>query len=370
MQSREAHESRLARRYLLQRVAGAAGVAAVGFVFSASLGWPQTKAQNQSSTRGPRIAYTHPAYILALNSVAAPRDFGPRAGLSFGSQDLTFFESHSVATQSLLAGRYDVIAGSTASNLAVISRGAPLKIFLSIHNSHNLVLAAREHVNSMDQLFDPKVRVGVDSPGGAGHQALMALLKVRGIRRSWKELPNVVTLESTVARTTALANGDIDVGVINSTQWEQLNQAMPGRFKQLAALHEEVPNYLSLSFAARVDYLENSAEAVTRLAEALLEANRTLMTRYPTFLQAVRRYIAGGGPEEPLVRRAWSLIRQFPIWDPNGDLEDAAVDTMIDLAQEASLVARPLRVAEVVDRRPLETALQRLGRVSREQLLG
>ena len=361
--------SRVTRRSFMSRAVQLGGAA---LALNVELGtWAlHSKAQSRATIRGPRVGYSHPPYLAALNAVVAPRDYASRIGMTFGEQDLLYLESHALATQLLLSRRIDVVAGSTFAHLAAIERGAPLRIFASIHNSHDLVLVARNGITSVDQLFDPKVRLGGDSPGGVAHLALILLLKALGSRRSWRDLPNLVILDSSDVRRTALLNGDVDAAVILSYQYEELTRAMPGRFTLLAALYKDAPGYNMLSFAARADFIDSEFEKVARLTEALITANRDLVDSYPRYLQAVRKYIPGGGPGEDLVRSQWELVRQFPIWDLNGGLEDAVVSRTISLAREASVIGKALEPDKVVDRRAISSALEKIGRVPMGSMRG
>ena len=340
-------------------VAGALPVLPLGF-----------KARAQQQVKAPRIAFTSPTLPSYVNTVVGPLEFGPKLGLSFGEFNLLFFESHAVATQVVLAGRADVVGGSTASHLILRETGRDFKLFAPFVGTIDIVLAANEKVRGVEDLFKPNIRVAVDSPGGSGQLYLEALLDVLHAGRRVKDIPNPLILESSGLRATALANGDVDAAPIQSYQFLDANKALGGRLRVLAALDENVPLYLDQAFAAPSSWISQNLEAATRLAAAVLAANRALMRDFAYYVRSVRRYVRGGGPGEDVLRNLWERIRRYPFWALNDGLEYERVELMIDLAYKGGLLRRRLKAEEVVDRRPIEAALKLLGQASRSEVVG
>ncbi len=319
----------------------------------------------------PRIAYTSPTLPSYVNTKVAPTDFGPRFGLTFAENQLITFDSHATATQTVLSGRADIVAGSTASHILLQQQNRDFKIFAPFLGTDDFVLAMNEKVKSPDDLFTEGVRVSTDSAGGAGYLILQAFLDGLETGKRVADIPTLVTLESSGQRTTALANGDVDASVIHINQFNEANEAQGGKLRTLATLYETVPNYLKESFAAPKEWLDEHQEEACALTAAILSADRELIRDFNYYQQSVEKFVEGGGPEEEELQTLHSLIRQYPFWGVNGELmEQDNIGFMIDLMTRTEMLTEDVTVEQVVDRRPIECALQRIGEVSQEDLTG
>ena len=105
-------------------------------------------------------------------------------------QNVTKFDSHTNAVQTLLDGKAQVMATSFSAILDAREQGEDVKLFCPYVSMDDFVLAGAHGVNNAGQLFDPSTRVGIDSPGGAGAIVLNALLSGVGEPRDVDELPN------------------------------------------------------------------------------------------------------------------------------------------------------------------------------------
>lgn len=319
--------------------------------------------------KGPRIALTSPTQPSFVYTLAGPMEYGSRFGLEFQDGDITTFESHAVATQAALAGRMDVVGGSTISHLTLVEQGKPFKIFAPFINTDDFVLAVRNNVKNIDDLIKPETRVAVDSPGGAGNTIFDAMLMAAGAKFRVKDIPNVTILESSGLRATAFASNNIDATVIHLAQFEQAKAQAGETARILASLYETTPHYVKETFAAPSAWIDSHLEEAAALNKALITAARELTASYELFKQMVRKYIAGGGPDEQVLKSTWELIRKYDFWPVNGGLDDEGIAFMIDLAYESGLIKKKLDVAQCVDRRPLEAALKDIGRIDKSQLL-
>lgn len=359
-------EDTISRRDVMGRVARVgAATAGLGAV-SAFLRGVRVGAQQTLPV--PRIAYTSPTLPSYVHTIVGPLDFGPRFGLNFTQAQLTRFESHATATQTVLAGRAEIVAGSTASHLILREQGRDFKIFAPFLGVDDFVLAVNEKVRSPEDLFNPRVRVASDSAGGAGYLILEAFLQVLNTGRRVRDIPNLVILESSGLRTTAIANGDVDASIIHIDQFMSANRATGGRLRTLVSLYDNVPLYMKEAFAAPASWLDRNLEVATALTAALLSANRALMRDFGYYVRSVRRIVQGGGPDEEVLRSLWDLIRRYPFWGVNDELlQRERIAFMIDLTRRSGLLSRALPADEAVDLRPVQGALAMIGRVSREE---
>lgn len=358
----------MSRRDLIKEAVRVGTAASLGSV-SVLGGLGRVRAE-QRELPVPRIAYTSPTLPSYVNTIVGPLDFGPRFGLNFSEFQLLRFESHATATQTVLAGRAEVVAGSTASHLILREQGRDFKIFAPFLGVDDFVLAVNEKVRSVEDLFNPSVRVASDSAGGAGYLILEAFLEVLKTGRRVRDIPNLVVLESSGLRTTAIANGDVDASIIHVDQFERANQAAGGRLRTLVTLYDNVPLYVKESFAAPASWIDRNLEVATALVAALISANRALMRDLDYFVRSVRRIIRGGGPPDEELRKLWNLIRRYPFWGINDELlQPDRIGYMIDLCRRSGLLQGRLSAEDAVDLRPVQRALAMIGRVSRQEFL-
>ena len=135
--------------------------------------------------------------------------YGGDFGLAISvEQNVTKFDSHTDAVQTLLDGDAQVMATSFSAILDAREQGEDVKMFCPYVSMDDFVLAGANGVNTAGQLFEPSTRVGIDSPGGAGAIVLNAMLSGIGEPRDVDEIPNQQIIESSSARTAAWAAGE------------------------------------------------------------------------------------------------------------------------------------------------------------------
>lgn len=153
-------------------------------------------------------------------------------------KNVTIFDSHTTAAQTVLAGKAQVMGSSVASILDAREQGADLKIFCPYVSMDDFVLAGAHGVNTVGQLFEPSTRVGIDSPGGAGAIILNALLRGVGETRDTEDIPTQQIVESSSARAAEWGAGNIDATVIHENQCERPKGAV-NQPVRIVTLHEK-----------------------------------------------------------------------------------------------------------------------------------
>ena len=87
---------------------------------------------------------------------------------------MTTFDSNTNLVEAARAENAQVMATSVSAILDARENGQDLKIFCPYVSMDDFVLAGANGVNTVDQLFEPTTRVGIDNPGGAGAIVLNA----------------------------------------------------------------------------------------------------------------------------------------------------------------------------------------------------
>jgi len=200
---------------------------------------------------------TKPSFV---HTVYGPIHYGPEFGLNLTQDNFIIFESHATATQSVLAGQSAIVGGSFISHLILRETGLDFKVFCPLVNLDDFVIAGRNGVTQIEQLFDPAVRVAVDSPGGAAGIILDAMLQAAGTERTVAHLPNLRILESSSLRTSVFVAGGVDATVLHLTQFKQAAAEVPDAVI-ITSLYEDVPVFLKEAYAAPASWLEENQES-------------------------------------------------------------------------------------------------------------
>ncbi|SRX79701.1 ABC transporter substrate-binding protein [Mycolicibacterium parafortuitum] len=284
-----------------------------------------------------------------------------RNGHDFGlalsaEQNITKFDTHTDAVQTLLDDNAQVLATSTSAILDTREHGHDVKMFCPYVSMDDFVLAGANGVNSAGQLFEPSTRVGIDSPGGAGAIVLNALLSGVGEHRDVHEIPNPQIIESSRGRTAAWASGQLDATVIHDTQYDSAH-ATVDRPVLIATLYDNAPGFIKVAQAARADWLVQNRELAARYCATTLRAMKTLKSDFTLFRAAVDEYIAEP-PSEKSLRELFDLIQRYPFWTEDGGLSEDSVRFMIDIANESGVLTQPMNAADVVDRETLRRAVE------------
>ncbi|MGO4441723.1 ABC transporter substrate-binding protein [Mycobacterium sp. 2YAF39] len=284
-----------------------------------------------------------------------------RNGGDFGlaisvEQNVTKFDSHTNAVQTLLDGNAQIMATSFSAILDAREQGQDVKMFCPYVSMDDFVLAGANGVNNAGQLFDPSTRVGIDSPGGAGAIVLNALLSGIGEPRDVDEIPNQQIIESSSARTEAWGAGQLDATVIHDTQYDGA-EATVDRPVLIATLYENAPGFIKVAQAARADWLVQNRELAARYCATTLRAMRALKSNFAVFQAAVDEYVEPT-PSEQSLRELFDLIQKYPFWTDDGGLSDDSVKFMIDIARESGVLTQPMNPADIVDRETLSRAVE------------
>lgn len=306
----------------------------------------------------PQIAFTSPAQPSYVNTRVGPLVYGPEFGLEFTEDDFTVFESHSTATQTTLSGRADIVGGSFVSHALVREAGEDFQVFCPFVSLDDFVLAGRNGVNSIDQLFEAETRVAIDSPGGAGAMILNAMLQAADAG-TIQDIPTTTVLESSGQRTTAFAADEVDATVIHLTQFTQaLAEAPDGEV--ITSLYEDVPVYIKEAFAAPSEWLEENRDTAVAFCASILRANQELAGDFDAFAEAVAQHVEEP-PEEAELQELFALISEYEFWPVDGGMSDDAVTFMMDVAVASGVLTETQDPADLIARDIIDEAVALAG---------
>lgn len=306
----------------------------------------------------PSIGLSSSPGASYLPVIAGPIMAGPKFGLKMTKDDFTIFDSSTTLTQSTLSGQADIAGQSTIAHLLLIDRGQPFKLFATYSLSDDFVIAGRGDIKTIEQLKEPSTVVASDSPGGAGQAVFDAMLKANDAGFLVTDIPKKIIVESSSERTSALASGDCDATVIHIVQANAVEKET-GDVNIIAKLYGEVPNFMKEAYAARTDWLDENLETAAAVTASVIQNSRDLLASYEAFEAACEELMEEPPPKEEL-EELFGILKENEIYPVDGGITDERIQYMIDLGKEEGIIENDLTPDDVLDRRPLERALEML----------
>lgn len=298
---------------------------------------------------------TQPNWVATKYGVLT---FGEDFGLDMSLEDFTTFDSHSVATQTVLSGQADVVAGSFVSDLLLIAQGQDFQAFCPYISQDDFVIAGANGVDSIEELFEEGTTVAMDSPGGAGSVIFDAMLQAAGETRTTADMPGQQILESSGLRTSAYASGDVDATVIHEPQFAEAAPQVTDPVI-IATLYSEVPGYLKEVHAAPTAWLDENVEVAASYCAAVLKGMRVLEADFELFVEASEEYSESEALDEETLSEIHSLIQEYEFWPgEDGGLDQESVEFMGQVAVNSGLLDEAPAYEDVVHEEILERAVE------------
>lgn len=304
------------------------------------------------------MAYSAPAAADDVTTWYGPRDIAPE---EFDLEtEIQVFEGIDLAIQSVLAGQAELARGSTTAASTIIETGKPFKMIGSTAFNTDYVLVTSPDIESLQDIVDQNAVVGMSAPTGLDVVQLAAVMFQEGVIESVDEL-NLERIGFSSSRQNAMLNGDIDVSPQHYDQWLAMQEENPD-LNMLLRFGDELDDWVQEVYMAPEETIENKPDELTSLLKAQLRAHRDVYDQgFDLYLDLVREYVPGGGPEEESLRTNFEYMTEIEIWPPDGDLEQSSVDNMLDVADRVGLTDSRVPTDEAMDRSFLDQALEDIG---------
>jgi ABC-type nitrate/sulfonate/bicarbonate transport system substrate-binding protein len=315
-------------------------------------------AQAQQLVRGPRVALTSPTTATSVQRIYGPVHYGAEFGLEVQPDDFTVFESHTTATQSVLAGEADIVGGSFTSTLLVRQAGQDFRVFCPNVGVLDYVLVGRNGINQIEQLLDANTRVGVNSAGSGGDAVLNSFLQAYNVDATAETLPNTLELGSSSLRLEAFSTDQVDATVLQLNQFRQVEEDIADSVI-IAKLYETVPLYVHTAYSAPATWLEANQQTAAAFCAASLKAAGALSADFDLYYTAVQELMKKP-PAQDEVKEVWEMVSQYDFWMQKSGISADAVTFMATVAQNAGYLDALPDPAEVLDTATYEMALELL----------
>ncbi|MCW3014359.1 MAG: hypothetical protein JWO02_1451 [Solirubrobacterales bacterium] len=340
------------------RLLGAAGLLGGTGTLLAACGNDKSSASGGSAAPAalitrPKIASSTSVLPMFIHQLAGPVLYGSQFGLKMTLDDILQFDSHSVAIQTALSKKADVISGSIFGSMAAISQGLPIKIFALTRNRDDNVLAGAGKAQTFDDIFKDGVRVSSDSKGGSSSAELQAIINLTKSGTTVSSLPGYTVLESSGQRQAALAAGQVDAAMMHIDQFWAVQKQKPQA--KILAKSVDVPVYPINAFAALTPWLDTNQATAIALAKSVTAACSAFTQDYAEYSTAVKKLVSEP-PADDVLKKLWDFAVQNKIWPTDPVLTEAAYGLSAGLAKTAEIFIKEPAYSKAVDTRAMTAA--------------
>lgn len=306
------------------------------------------------------IGFTSGHEASTVPSHKASVMYGQDFGLQQKPSDLNVHNSTSTAVQLLLSGRLDVVNGSFTSFLSVREKQEDMRAFCpTLMSPTGAIVSTSKDVTSLKDVAKPSTKVVLEGPGGPGNFFMDLAFQANGLEFRTPDFENILILEDNPQRFAAVLERQADVAVVTREQVGQLKQRLgEDAVTVLSGLRGLTGVYLG--YFATKEWLDKNLGAAAALCAATLKASRQLAASEDLFAKKVDKYVEADIPDET-VRAVWEEVRRAEAWPYNVGFTKEAVSATTDTSFETGLVDEKFKYEEVIDRRPIERALELLG---------
>jgi ABC-type nitrate/sulfonate/bicarbonate transport system substrate-binding protein len=254
--------------------------------------------------------------------------------------------------EALARGDVDVGSVSPQSGWAAVAKGAKLR---SIVEQFGVTwsIVTKQEIKTCEDLNNRGV--GFSGTRGVNQSMLDAYVK----KHCPGTKPQILVAGDSNGRTAAMLSGQLDAALLEIDQLLELNRQAPGRFHALIHSSQEFPNVLISVFSVRPDWAQQNPQLLKAFIRALLQANR----RVNENAQALRDEIVKRlSMESGAAQAAADAYLAERVWDSNGGLTNAKLQTTLDFLVETGNLQPGLKVEDVADLSYLNAVLDEIGR--------
>jgi len=326
--------------------------AAISTVCVASLAFTSACASSDSegeSGTTVRYAVTSPLVPPQLPPYVGPLETGEDFGLDMPRDALQVLNDTPSALQLLLSGNLDATSAAFIGFLKARESQDQLRTFCPVQGTTSgQIVSVNPDVTEMADLFDPSVRVLVESPGGPNDYFMSLGMQAAGLDKTSEDLPNTTIVEDQEQRLSALLAGNADVGAV----WDYDVPKLVDKYGEdsvtvLSSFTDTPTAYLS--FVSSTTWLSENHDAAVKFCASVLEANRRMTEDLDTYQSLVDTY-ATGNPSPEIVEAVWNTAHNAPsMWPSSGGLGRDIVEPVLEWAFENGLIAESLSYDDVVD---------------------
>ena len=318
---------------------------------SASSGDVDGAASVKYAVTSPLVPPQLPPYVGPL---VTSKDFG----LELKRDALQVLNDTPSALQLLLSGRISATSAAFIGFLKARESQDDLRTFCPVQGTTSgVIVSVNPDVTTMEDLFDPSVRVLVESPGGPNDYFMSLAMEAAGLDKTSEDLPNTKIVEDQEQRLSALLAGNADVGAVWDYEVPKLQDKFGADNVTVLFSFTDSPT-VYLSFVSTQTWLDANPEAAAQFCASVLEANGKMSADLDLFKQTIEDY-ATGKPSDEIIEAVWNTANQTPsMWPSSGGLEEDIVAPVLDYAVDSGLIKTKLTYDDVIAEQPYLDAIE------------
>lgn len=171
--------------------------------------------------------------------------------------------------------------------------------------------------------------------------------------------PHLVVISNSASRAAALMTGQVAAAQLEVQDVAHLERQAPGRFRPLLQAEKEFPDVVVVAYAVREEWARDHPDAVRAFIRAFVQSQRRLIdTPQRVRDEASARLSLDDGVVQTLAE----AYRSRGLWEANGGLTSARIQTSIDFLTAARALPPGLTPDRVVDLSYLNAVLDEIGR--------
>lgn len=261
------------------------------------------------------------------------------------------YSNNVITIQAMLGGKLDLARIPLPQALAAIQQGAAVTI-IAAGGDQSRILASAPAIKTCSDLHNQQVAV----PNLISAQTLT--LKRYIATRCPGTNVEMVVIAGVENRLAALLANRTAGALLEATNLFELQRVHGSRFNVLSDLSRDFPGLNGAGVMVPRAFVEKYPETTQDMVRELILATRRLQD-HTTLKRAIESYL---GMESDQAEGIAKLYLERMVWDVNGGMSDAALQSNIDFFVEAGVLKPGMTPAQAADRTYLTAVLGEIGR--------
>ncbi|GAA4288091.1 ABC transporter substrate-binding protein [Georgenia daeguensis] len=302
-----------------------------------------------------RVAMPTSTTSFANSDVAVADEMGyfDEVGLAV---EISNLKSGSSVTTGVVGGQFEVGGSSIEPVINAFAGGGEVKVIASYTDRLEVEMVVPEDIESPEDLKGKPV--GIQEVGAFREVMTRMVLEDAGLTAKDVQYVSV----NANAYIGALLQGQISSAILHPEQAIEATNK-DDTLHPLVNLYEVEPDYFYGVYFVDAGWLEENQDAAEGFAEAITKAHRTM---YDDREAVVPIIAEATGFDEKVIDGAWeTYMEEVQAYPKNVGLEEDRLQYTVERMQELGTLraGEAPDVAEMVDRGPMEAAVEKLGEV-------
>lgn len=263
----------------------------------------------------------------------------------------TFIQGDAVAIQALLSKSFDIVSSGHFAVIHAVNRGAHIKAFVSILNSHDYILSSTEKIKSMENLRGKTI--AIYAPGDITEIVTRGILKKFGINS--KEV-NWLSIGGSTDRYRAVLMGKADAAPLHIDFAYKLEKE--SGFHTLISIAKEQPLPMSV-VSATEEFIKEKPEILLGITKALIKACRYAVENKKEFVDIAFKYLEEMEREE--ISLLYDQLLKQEIYGVNGGITEQSIRNGVDMLVEIGTIEYPIPPSKIANFQFIEKVCNEFG---------